>query len=236
MPAPALLLAPLEPAGGLVTVTGRPMTRAQFTGNGAVHCCRPCWPTVRRWTRGRSSVKRRARPADGTGAVLDLAELAAVTGWAQKPEGWCRGTECIPASFIGDAATATSLSVAGVAAALGAPFAIDTQHRLAVIGTAADGVDAGRGSPRTSICSDSTATATGSSTSPGKTLVVAFASWCGCRYDLPGWKEIKDELAGTPSTSSPSPSTSRRRSPPGPNRWTSPCSSTPTAPSRTPTG
>ena len=51
---------------------------------------------VDRWTvlrRGRDGRWRdRAEP------VLDAADLAAVTGWMSKPEGWCRGTECIPAS------------------------------------------------------------------------------------------------------------------------------------------
>jgi len=135
---------------------------------------------------------------DGPDPVLQLAELATVTGWTQKPEGWCRGEECIPASFIGDVASATALTVTKVSDALGATVAIDQPHRVAVIGTRPD-------SSRTLA----------SGTAPdvellgldgdrhglfdgvdGKTLIVAFSSWCGCRYDLPGWKALKDELAG----------------------------------------
>ena len=138
---------------------------------------------------------------DGEQPLLRLDDLAAVTGWTPKPEGWCRGAECIPASFIGDAATdgdATgSLPAERVAAALGAAIAVDGDLRVAVIGnrydtdsTLASGIAPdvellGLDGRRHRLFEEEHA----------KTLVVAFSSWCGCRYDLPGWKALRDELA-----------------------------------------
>ena len=119
-----------------------------------------------------------------------------MTGWTQKPEGWCRGTECIPASIIGDIAGATALSVSDITAALGSASAIDTDHRIAVIGTRVD-----HGSTLDSgVAPDVELTGLDGDRhrlfeqSDGKTMVVAFSSWCGCRYDLPGWQEVRDEL------------------------------------------
>ena len=134
---------------------------------------------------------------NGPDPVLQLSELAAVTGWTQKPEGWCRGDECIPASFIGDAATATALTADQVASALGATVAIDQPHRVAVIGTRPDASRtlASGNAPDVQLLGldgDRHGLFDGAE---GKTLVVAFSSWCGCRYDLPGWKALKDELA-----------------------------------------
>lgn len=138
--------------------------------------------------------------AGGTGeqAVITSDGLTAVTGWAPQPHGWCRGDECIPTATLGPIAGAQTFPAAEIARALGSAFAVDAHHRLAVIGTRADhaghlssgvapdvplvGVDG-----RVRHLFDGAAR---------KTLVLAFASWCGCRDDLPGWQRLADELAG----------------------------------------
>ena len=133
----------------------------------------------------------------GTDPVLAADDLATVTGWTPKPEGWCRGAECIPASFLGDAAHAPYLSAAAVANSLGAAYAVEPEHRVAVIGVRADAAS----TLACGVAPDLELTALDGSTRRlfaephDKTLVVAFSSWCGCRYDLPGWKALNDELA-----------------------------------------
>jgi hypothetical protein len=140
------------------------------------------------------------RAAGGTGAgpVLTLGDLETVTGWAPKPEGWCRAGDCIPAARLGPVATDPAPPVAAVAAALDAALAVDDEHRIAVLGhRGASGTGpAAQDAPDVELV--------GLDGSPrrlfdgreGKTLVVAFASWCGCRHDLPGWQALRDELAG----------------------------------------
>jgi thiol-disulfide isomerase/thioredoxin len=136
----------------------------------------------------------------GTGpeAVLAAVDLPTVTGWVPKAEGWCRGAECIPASLLGPVASDGSPPVAAVAEGLGAALAVDEEHRIAVLGHrrpagsgpgSSDAPDVelvGLDGERQRLFEDR----------DGKTLVVAFASWCGCRHDLPGWQALRDELAG----------------------------------------
>ncbi len=138
--------------------------------------------------------------AGGTGPepVLAAADLETVTGWAPKPEGWCRGSECIPASLLGGVADHPAPSAAVVAGALGAAVAVDDEHRIAVLGhrPAAGSGPASQDAPDVELVGLDGERHRLFEERPGKTLVVAFASWCGCRHDLPGWQALRDELAG----------------------------------------
>lgn len=129
---------------------------------------------------------------DGT-PRLDAEAIEAVTGWTPKPEGWCRGAECLVAAPAVDG----GLAVTDVAGALGAAVAADVEHRVVVVGARHDAgstIESG-------VAPDVELPAVGGGTrrlfddGHDKTLVVAFASWCGCRYDLPGWAALRDELA-----------------------------------------
>lgn len=136
----------------------------------------------------------------GTEPGFSAEDLAAVTGWTAKPEGWCRGAECIPASFIGDVAMSTTLDARGVAAALGTFIAIDAEHRIAVIGSRPDaGSTLGTGvAPEVELLGLDGEIHRLFEHPGAKTLLVTFSSWCGCRYDLPGWQALRDELADEP--------------------------------------
>ena len=134
----------------------------------------------------------------GDRPLLSSADLGEVTGWTPKPEGWCRGSECIPASLLGPIASETAPSAESVAVALGAAYAVDAAHRIAVIGNRADAASSlasGTGPEVTLMGLDGDRHGL-FDRSNGKTLIVAFSSWCGCRYDLPGWNALQQELRG----------------------------------------
>lgn len=67
------------------------------------------------------------------GVRLPATALAAL-GWELKAEGLCRGPVCVPARTIGDA---DGVDLAGLAAALGRPLALDVDEGAAVLGASA---------------------------------------------------------------------------------------------------
>ena len=120
------------------------------------------------------------------GGLADEAAFAEALGWALKPEGLCRDETCVP--LLGRSVTeALGLLVvhdeeAGVAAV--APSA-ETHRREAAGGKA----------PRLDLQDVDGNPVSFDDLSGHKRVLVTWASWCGCRYELAGWQQLQDELA-----------------------------------------
>jgi len=63
--------------------------------------------------------------------------LRAALGWELRPEGLCRGDVCVPVRDPAALADASGISLAGFAAALGRPLALDADEHAAALGTPA---------------------------------------------------------------------------------------------------
>src|SRR5215471_9042791 len=132
---------------------------------------------------------------------LAPAALAAATGWARKTEGLCRGEVCVPVDLHPGIERADGrVDVARLAAATGGLLVLDADEDVGVLGpdaaTRAAALAPGGPAPDFTL-PDLDGRPVGLADRRGtKTLVVAFASWCGCRHDLPAWQALHDELAG----------------------------------------
>ncbi len=138
--------------------------------------------------------------------LVDAGTLEAATGWVLKPVGLCRGDVCIPTATRpeltttggGEADGDVLVDLAVFASLTGQPAVIDAAEGIVVLGTPA----AVRAEQRTSLAApdftvddlDGQAVALADFRGKKK-MLVAFASWCGCAYDLPAWQAMQDELA-----------------------------------------
>ena len=73
----------------------------------------------------------------GGRVFIPAAELARATGWTLKPEGLCRDEACVPVRDRAALMGAGGVDLAGFAAALGRPLALDVPEGTAALGTAA---------------------------------------------------------------------------------------------------
>ena len=137
---------------------------------------------------------------DGEQVLLAPADLAAALGWELKPEGLCRGDVCVPVrdgSLVEPAGPGGGVSLHGVAAALGRPLVVDVDAGVAAIGpprTSRRQALAGGPLPDLALPDVDGQVLDLASLRGRKAVVVAFATWCGCRDDLPGWQALQDDL------------------------------------------
>jgi peroxiredoxin len=141
-----------------------------------------------------------AAEVDGDRVWVAAADLpAAAAGWELKPEGLCRGDTCVPIDLHAGLVDADARVDLARLATLGDQIlVIDPGERVAVLGASAS---ARASDLRSGVAPEFTlpdldgAPVSLADQRGRKTVVVAFASWCGCAYELPGWQALHDELA-----------------------------------------
>ena len=131
-------------------------------------------------------------------ALTDETDVEAAIGWTLKPEGLCRGEVCVPVRDREALFVDGRLDVARVAEALDAPCLVE--DGIAAVGEPRwirRQASADLQAPDFSLPDLDGRVHTLDEWQGRKKLLVTFATWCGCRHDLPGWQELQDELADT---------------------------------------
>jgi len=124
--------------------------------------------------------------------------LEAATGWVRKPEGLCRGDACVAVRPPASVEREGGIDVGALSELLGRRHVAAPD--VAIVAMALDGADRrlaleGLRAPRFALPDLDGVAQRPVDEAGHKRLMVAFASWCGCRYDLPGWQGLADELA-----------------------------------------
>jgi peroxiredoxin len=114
-------------------------------------------------------------------------ELQRRTGWAIKPEGVCRGDVCVPLDAPFD--------VRQLAQRLGMALVHDEQHEVWALGPESGGHALASAELPDMVLHDRHGEEFALRSLRGKKAVmVTWASWCGCRSDLAGWRKLREEL------------------------------------------
>jgi peroxiredoxin len=106
-----------------------------------------------------------------------------VFGWVRKPYGWCRDDACVPAAAVRGIETERGIDVVAFAELTGRVAAVDHDARVIALVQASPLAVTGE-------APDFTLDGVSLSDFRGRKVALVFwASWCGCRYDLPAWEE-----------------------------------------------
>ena len=140
--------------------------------------------------------------ADAGGLWLPLARLETVTGWERKPEGICRGDVCIPVPAAREQAILAdgqSFNLVEFARLIEQPVAGDAGTDTWYFGPPAwewkSRLDGGI-APNFTLPDFEGRMHSLSDHLGSKVLLLCWASWCGCRFDLPIWTALRQELHG----------------------------------------
>ena len=144
------------------------------------------------------------RTVEGTGdpvrgtVLIDADRLPSALGWELKPTGLCQASACVPVGDVDALKVGDQLDLAAVARALGRPTVVDLDARLVAVALPAElrrqALEDLRAPAFELPDVDGTLHAL-SEWAGKKKALVTFSSWCGCRYDLPGWQALHDELS-----------------------------------------
>ena len=122
--------------------------------------------------------------------------LEAATGWTLKDGGLCRGPVCVPLRGIA-LQREHGIDAKRFAEVLGRRVVVDPERGIAAMAVDPSiraGALQDKVAPEIVLPDLNGALRSLSELRGSKTLVVTFATWCGCRYDLPGWQALEDEL------------------------------------------
>jgi len=129
--------------------------------------------------------------------LIDPALLTDALGWELKSTGLCRDDTCVPVRDMDALWVDEQLDLVAVSTALRQPTVVDVDAGIMAVALPAElrrralaDLDA---PPFTLPDLDDTPHSL-SEWEGRKKLLVTFSSWCGCRYDLPGWQALHDEL------------------------------------------
>ena len=131
--------------------------------------------------------------------LVDPADLQNALGWELKAAGLCRDDTCVPVLDPDALRVGDRLCLASVAEAVRQPAVVDVDVGIMAVALPAElrrRALADLDAPPFTLPDLDGVEHPLSEWAGSKKLLVTFSSWCGCRYDLPGWQELHDELSG----------------------------------------
>jgi peroxiredoxin len=134
-------------------------------------------------------------------AVLDdgvVRVAPALLGWQLETQGLCKDGRCVPTAPHPGLVTDEGIDVVRLAALDGRAIALDVDEAMLALGPRTDERTAQLQALEAPdfVLHDLAGRPHRLSAYRGrKVMLLAYASWCGCRHDLPDWQAIHAELA-----------------------------------------